>query len=64
MSVKNLVKHLYQRQKNFYSHLNIEDIADADYTRPKRVCKYFEMKILSEYHDWHIQSDALMLAGA
>ena len=26
----------------FYSDLNIEDIADADYMHAKRVCKDFE----------------------
>ena len=25
--------------KDFYSHLNIEDITDADHTHVKRVCK-------------------------
>ena len=36
---------------DFYSHLNMEDIADADYTDAKRVCKDFEIKNLGEYHD-------------
>ena len=26
----------------FYSHLNMEDITDADYAHTKRVCKDFE----------------------
>ena len=29
----------------FSSHLNIEDITDADYAHAKRVCKNFEKKI-------------------
>ena len=32
-------------KEDFYSHLNMEDIIDADYTHTKRVCKGFEKKI-------------------
>ena len=32
-------------EKKFYSGLNMEDITEADYTHPKRVCKDFEIKI-------------------
>ena len=46
---------------NFYSHLNMEDITDADYMHTKRVCKDFEIKNLGEYHDLYIQSDTLLL---
>ena len=28
-------------KEEFYSNLNMEDIRDADYTHPKRVCKDF-----------------------
>ena len=28
-------------KEDFYSHLNMEDITDADYTHAKRVCKNF-----------------------
>ena len=28
-------------EKDFYSHLNMEDITDADYTHATRVCKNF-----------------------
>ena len=38
-------------KEDFYSHVNMEDIADADYTQAKRVCKDFEIKTLGEYHD-------------
>ena len=31
---------------NFYSHLNMEDIFDADYIPAKMVCKDFEIKNL------------------
>ena len=46
---------------DFYSHLNMEDITDADYARAKRVCKDFEIKNLREYHDLYVQSDTLLL---
>ena len=31
-------------KEDFYSHLNIEDITDADYVYAKRVFKDFEIK--------------------
>ena len=34
----------------FCSHLNMEDITDADYVHGKRVCKDFEIKNVGEYH--------------
>ena len=49
-------------KEDFYSHLNMEDITDADYVHAKRVCKEFEIKNLGEYHDLYVQSDTLMLA--
>ena len=48
--------------EEFYSNLNIEDITDADYIHPKRVCKDVEMKNLDEYHDFYLKSDMLLLA--
>ena len=44
------MKHRYLKKKGFYSHLNMEDITDADYVHAKRVCKDFEIKNLEEYH--------------
>ena len=32
-------------KEDFYSHLNMEDITDAEYAYAKRVCKDFEKKI-------------------
>ena len=58
---KNLVKYHYQRNKIFYSQLNMESITDADYAHAKRVCKDFEIKHLGEYHDLYVQSDTLLL---
>ena len=36
---------LEKKKKDFYSHLNMEDITDADYPYAKRVCIDFEIKI-------------------
>ena len=49
-------------KEDFYSHLNMEDITDADYTHAERVCKDFEIKNLGEYHDLYVQRDTLLLA--
>ena len=49
-------------KEDFYSHLNMGDITDADYAHAKRVCKDFEIKHLGEYHDLYIQRDMLLLA--
>ena len=35
----------------------MEDIKDADYMHAERVCKYFEIKNLGEYHDFYLKSD-------
>ena len=53
---------LLPEKEDFYSHLNMEDITDADYAHAKRVCKDFEIKNLGEYHDLYVQSDTLLLA--
>ena len=42
-------------KENFYSHLNMENITDADYAQVKRVCTDFEIKKLSEYHELYVQ---------
>ena len=49
-------------KEDFYNHLNMEDITDADYVHAKRVCKDFEIKYLGEYHDLYVQIDTLLLA--
>ena len=41
--------------ENFYSHLDMENITDADYAHAKRV------EISGEYHDLYVQSDILLL---
>ena len=52
----------FNEKEDFYSHLNMEDIIDADYMYAKRVCKDFEIKNWGEYHDLFVQSDILLLA--
>ena len=49
-------------KEDFYSHLDMEDITDADYAHAKRVCKDFEIKNSGEYHDLYVQSDTFLLA--
>ena len=39
----------------FYSHLNMENITDADYSHAKNVYKDFKIKNLGEYHDLRVQ---------
>ena len=38
---KNSMKRHYLKKKIFNSHLNVEDINDADYAHTKRFCKDF-----------------------
>ena len=45
-------------KEDLYSHLNMEDISDADYKHAKRFCKDFQIKTLGEYHDLYVESDA------
>ena len=49
-------------KEDFNSHLNMENITDAEYEYTKRVCKDFEIKSLGEYHDLYVQIDTLLLA--
>ena len=49
-------------KENFYSHLDMEDITDADYAYTKKVWKDFEIKNLGQYHDFYVQRDKLLLA--
>ena len=41
-------------KEDFYSHLNMEIITDADYVHTKRVSKDCEIKNLGEYHDLYV----------
>ena len=62
MIEKNSMKHHYRKKEDFCSHLNMEDITDADYLHAKRVFKNVEIKNLGKYHDLYVQSDTLLLA--
>ena len=42
-------------KEDFYSHLNMEDITDANYVHTKRVCKDFEIEDWGEYHDFYVR---------
>ena len=55
---------LLPEKEDFYSHLHVKDITDADYTPAKRVCKDFKRKKLWFYHYLHVQSNTLLLADA
>ena len=48
-----------REKEDFYSHLNMENIADADYAHAKRVCR---ISCLGECHDLYVQSNTLLLA--
>ena len=48
-------------KENFYSHLNMENITDADYTHAKRVLKDFKITNLGEYYHFYVQSEILLL---
>ena len=49
-------------KEDFYSHLDIDDITDADYAHVKRVCKDFKIRNLGDDHDLYAQSDTLLFA--
>ena len=42
-------------KEDFYCHLNMKGIADADHAREKRACEDSEIKNLGEYHDLYVQ---------
>ena len=48
-------------KEDFYSHLNMEDITNADQVHAKRVCKDFETKHLTEYQNFYLQSSKLFV---
>ena len=52
---------LLLKKEAFYSHLNTDDITDADYTHAKRVCKNFKIKNLGECYHLYVQSHTSLL---
>ena len=49
-------------KRDFYSHLNMENIIDIDYTHAMRVFKEFKRNNLGDYYDLYVQTDTLLLA--
>ena len=49
--------------EDFYIHLNVEDITDADYVHAKRLSKKFKNKNLGEDHELQLHNDTLLSAG-
>ena len=49
------------KKETFYSHLNMENITEANCPHAKRVCKDFEIKNEEEYRDLYVQSNTLLL---
>ena len=58
---KSLMKKTLPEKEKFYSNLNMEDITDTNYIHEKKLCKDFEIKNLSEYHDLYLKIDTLVL---
>ena len=54
----------FPEEEDFYSHLNMEEMTDADYVHAKKnkKMKYFEIRHWGEYHDLYVQSNTLLLA--
>ena len=47
--------------EDFYSHLYMKNITDADYRHAKRVSKDIKVRNVGWYLDLHVQSDTLLL---
>ena len=58
---RRLFETLLPEKEDFYSHVIMEGITDADYSYGKRVCKDFEVNSFGEYHNLYFQSDTLLL---
>ena len=44
-------------KEDFYSHLNMEDITDANYAYAKLICQDSEINNLWKYCDLYVQSN-------
>ena len=60
---ENFIRTSLPEKEDFYSHLNMEDITNADYAHAKSVCKNLKIKKLGEYYDLYVQSDTLLFAN-
>ena len=54
-------KAILSEKEAFSSNLHMEDTTDSNYNYAKRVCSYFEIKHLGEYHGLYLNSDILLL---
>ena len=54
---------LLPEKEDYYNHLNMKCITDADYAHAKRVCKDFEIKNLGKCHYLRVQNNILFLAN-
>ena len=50
-----------RHKEAFYSNLNLEDISDEDYVHAQKLLHVFEIKNLRKCHNFHAQSDILLL---
>ena len=53
---------LTTEKEDFYSHLNMKNITDADYVHKKRVCNEFKRRYLEDYQDLYVKRNTLLLA--
>ena len=53
---------IWQKEKEFYTSLNMKNITDVDYRSAKRVYKELNRKTLGEYNDLYVHRDTLLLA--
>ena len=51
------------QKEDFYSHLNMENITDADYMHSKKDSKDFKITNLEECYNLYVQSNMFLLAG-
>ena len=58
---ENFNETLLLEKEDFYSHINMKDITNADYTEAKTVFKDFKTTNLDDY-DSYVQSDTVFLA--
>ena len=52
---------LLPKKEDFYSHVNMEDVIDADYGHTKTVWRNFKTRNLGEYHDLYVQSKTVLV---
>ena len=50
------------KKDQFYGHLNMGDITDADYAHAKRVCKGVKIRHSGDYLYLYYQKDTILLA--